>query len=310
MRLPRRPWHFASCAGLLLLVAPLCMGCGPKCSDGKEASDGHCCWPAQTWSREREACRGSPRCPKGTEMRAGVCASPAPGCPEGMIGIGATTFYVGSDKPDSNKADLPLREVKQPGFCIDRTEVTVAEYKRCVDAGACAAPGPRRKEDEWLEEFCHKLEDTQMTYPVNCVTWGDAQRFCEWAGKRLATAAEWQLAAGRADGRLFPWGDAPGGPKRANWQGGDLKGSRALYRESDGFVDAAPVHRFPGDASPWGVLGMGGNLSEWTSKTTSGWPRIMGGSYNYEDVRLNQIHQVSVMGAGEVAPAVGFRCTR
>ncbi len=76
-------------------------------------------------------------------------------------------------------------EVYIDAFALDRREVSVGEYRRCVAAGACAAPGfsprdPRFDRDE---------------LPVTQVRWGDAAAFCGWRGARLPTEAEWELAA-------------------------------------------------------------------------------------------------------------------
>jgi formylglycine-generating enzyme required for sulfatase activity len=109
------------------LSAALLAACGPKCTDGREASGGYCCWPGQRWSDEREACVGTPRCPSGTKPRAGGCMGPVPVCPAGMVGIGAASFHMGTNRSgDDWNGSRPVRLVKVNAFCMDRTEVTVA----------------------------------------------------------------------------------------------------------------------------------------------------------------------------------------
>ena len=159
------------------------------------------------------------------------------------------------------------RTVKLSAFLIDRTEVTVAAYQRCVELGECRAPAflsgdPKHDRPE---------------LPVTDVSWDDAHRFCAFRGARLPTEAEWERVARGASGRRYPWGMLPN-PKLANLGALDVgsvivpsSSSSALAGliiagvpdDHDGFVGLSPVGAFPTGGTPEGVVDLAGNAAEW-----------------------------------------------
>lgn len=164
------------------------------------------------------------------------------GCPDGMIPIPETTFTMGKQGAKDNQG--PAHKVTLSPYCIDRTEVTNKAFRACVAAGACKAP-------IYNAELCNPLHADRDDHPANCVTWDNADAFCRWAGKRLPTEAEWELAARGKDGRRFPWGN--GGPTKAR-----------VHASTNGrwLTKTAPVGSLPKGASPWGALEMSGNVCE------------------------------------------------
>jgi formylglycine-generating enzyme required for sulfatase activity len=148
------------------------------------------------------------------------------------------------------RAEGKAHPVTLTTFDLDRTEVTVADYARCVSAGACA-PADLSPDDTRF---------SRPDLPVTHVRWTDAATYCSWAGGRLPTEAEWEYAARGTEGREFPWGNVYN-PHLAN------HGASATDRSdsTDGYIGLAPVGSFPDGATPLGILDMAGNVAEWVA---------------------------------------------
>jgi formylglycine-generating enzyme required for sulfatase activity/tRNA A-37 threonylcarbamoyl transferase component Bud32/LysM repeat protein len=190
----------------------------------------------------------------------------------GMVYAPAGEFEMGS--VDGELTEQPVHPVALDGFWIDRTEVTNAAYRRCVEADACQPPT--------CEEGNLDYDDpTKADLPVVCVDWYMARLYCEWAGARLPTEAEWEYAARGPEEYTWPWGD-----KTPTCQ-------LAQYSECDPRI--APAGSLPEGASWCGALEMAGNVQEWvadwyapysaerqvnpTGAASSSWRVLRGGSW-------------------------------
>jgi formylglycine-generating enzyme required for sulfatase activity len=160
--------------------------------------------------------------------------------------------------------ELAQHKVDLDAFWIDRTEVTNAQYRRCVDNGVCSPPSSSMSYTHPSYYGNPEFDN----YPVLYVNWNQADAYCTWAGKRLPTEAEWEKAAS--------W-DAQTGTKLVYPWGNDFEASRANFcdvncerdwkdiRLDDGFAEVAPVGNYSSGASPYGALNMAGNVWEWVA---------------------------------------------
>jgi len=164
-----------------------------------------------------------------------------------MILIPGGTFQMGGLNDQAQSDEKPNHKVTLKGFWLDKTEVTNAQYAQCVAAGACEIPNELKSSTR--NDYYTNAE--YADYPVVYVTWNDAKNYCEWAGRRLPTEAEWEYAARGTDFRNFPWGDAEPAEETANFG----------YKNKD----TVKVGSYPGGASPFGILDMAGNVWEWVA---------------------------------------------
>lgn len=159
-----------------------------------------------------------------------------------QVYVPAGEFLMGKfGEPD---VDSPERRITLDAFWIDRVEISNQMYQSCEDAGICSPP--------FLEENPYYGRWAYRDLPVVFVNWHQAAEYCEWAGRRLPTEAEWEKAARGADGRLHPWGNNAPTPRLANY-------AESLIGEP------VSVYRYPSGASPYGALNMAGNVREWVA---------------------------------------------
>lgn len=197
------------------------------------------------------------------------CAPTSASADTSVVSLSGGTFTMGSDKglPDEG----PAHSVEVKPFAIDVRPVTNAEYAIFLDTfggSVTNAKGQRLFDDDDADARIHKVTNHPSrrwradqgweTKPVIEASWYGARAYCNWAGKRLLTEAEWEFAARGTAGRTYPWGDEPPDATRA--------------RYATGYSAFVSVGFLTKGATPEGVLDLAGNVHEWTSSIARPYP--------------------------------------
>ncbi len=202
-----------------------------------------------------------------------------------MVEVPAGEFTMGSESGDDD--EKPVHTVYLETYYIDKYEITNEQYAEFLNDKGNQTEGNVTwldiEDDDALIEYSSNQFKTKSGFakhPVVEVTWYGARAYCEWAGKRLPTEAEWEKAARGTDGRIYPWGDE--------------EPTKELCNFGMNVGDTTPVGKYPKGVSPYGVHDMAGNVWEWTSSHYESYP------YNKtdgrEDVTLTNVEHLVLRG--------------
>jgi formylglycine-generating enzyme required for sulfatase activity len=222
--------------------------------------------------------------------------------PQGMVWIPAGYVRLGQ----AGVAE-PVHDVYVEGFYIDVCEVSNGEYKEFIDGGGYTT-------EAWWDPvgWAWRVSNNitlpyywnDATYhgggivgnedfPVNGISWWEADAYCRWAGKRLPTEAEWEKAARGgcethgepgecdvSDTPSYPWGEGITGPQANYYNSGDPHDNSTT---PVGYYDGSNHGGYQtiDSPSPYGLYDVAGNLLEWTSTKYASYP------YNPNDGREN-----------------------
>jgi formylglycine-generating enzyme required for sulfatase activity len=212
-------------------------------------------------------------------------------------------------------------------YWLDRYEVSVGQYEKCVVAGRCSSevdkvnvPGA----EAWSSYCTYPKRMKNQELAMNCVSWAQAKAYCEYRFARLPTEQEWYGASfdARQDG--YPWGLE--GPKPGQVNLCDEECAKTLVKSGlsgnkepfvygsayeDKHVGVSPISAYPEDRTLRAVVGMGGNVMEWTSREdTKGKVMVRGGSWLADNPKHIDSRAWYWVTKGDRRVNIGFRCAR
>lgn len=210
---------------------------------------------------------------------------------KGMVSIPAGLYPIGTDdRTEAYDNERPRHEVRLDAFEIDMSPVTNGQYLEFMndggysnpshwsaaglewlaDSGASAPKHWQRDGGNWTTRSMEKAGPVESEFPVCHVCFHEAEAFSRWAGKRLPTEQEWEVAAGwdpeTQASRKFPWGET------------DTSNEANIDQLSFG---TSPVGSHVLNVSPSGCYGMIGDVWEWTSSDFVGYPGFQ--SFPYKE---------------------------
>ncbi len=235
------------------------------------------------------------------------------------VRIPGGAYKMGSTLGD--KDELPVHRVKVPSFFIGKAEVTVGQYRDCVEARKCTVPDSGA--------YCNWGKVDRHNHPVNCLDWYQARAFCAWDKGRLPSEAEWEFVArSRGKKREYTWGNKAATCTFAVMDDARTKGSVGAETDGCGENHTWPVCSRPRGNAARGVCDMAGNVFEWVedcwhpkyggapadgsawiADCNGKWKCNRGGAWNYDkkaqraSVRYGNLPKTR-------NNVIGFRCAR
>lgn len=240
-----------------------------------------------------------------------------------MVEIPGGSFNMGCNNlifSICNGDEFPYHKVSLKAYMIDKYEVRMMDYQKCIDDGACNNKNeekPYYKKYSEDDSYCNIGKEDKKFHPANCVSWYGAKAYCEWTGGRLPTEAEWEKAARGTDGRIYPWGNEK------------VSCDYAVIGTTDcGSGGTMEVESKPAGVSLYGLYNMSGNVEEWVNDwydseyysvsitedpagPETGTHRVIrGGSWGYVSEHSLFVFSRHWHAPEEIRSGFGFRCAR
>ncbi len=173
----------------------------------------------------------------------------APAGPADMAFFPAGEFWMGSERDQGLRDEMPRHKVWLDAFWLDRYEVTGGDFEVFL-------AGNPREHPTITGWWDRKVRPGMAQKPVIGLSWKRCLNYCEWRGKRLPTEAEWERGAVGLQSRIYPWGMEPPGPERANF-------NKCCFIQKGEVLEE--VGALKAGQTPEGVYAMAGNIAEWVN---------------------------------------------
>ncbi len=191
-----------------------------------------------------------------------------------LIKIPAGEFKMGTSADEGEIDEHPQHKVYLDEYYIAKYEVTNEQFERFINSTGYRTDAEKKgvglmiEDGKWIEKpnvnWRYFYSAGREKHPVISVSWNDVKAYCDWAGLRLPTEAEWEKAARGMDGRDFPWGN--------DWDTAKCSSKESdLYfiKSRSGYLDLGegkstlPVGSYSNGTSPYGCYDLAGNAWEW-----------------------------------------------
>jgi len=242
--------------------------------------------------------------------------------PAGAFNMGCSVSDTQCDKDEGPKGGT---KVFVKSFSIDKNEVTVNQYRACIQSGKCSRP-----KDHKRNQYCNLDAVDRNNHPINCVDWQNAVDYCKTQNGRLPYEAEWEKAARAGSATAYPWIAGNGLSVNCNQailDDGKTRGSKGDELDGCGEDRTWPISSRP--ANQYGLFDMHGNVGEWINNwytanaisdnyakgdligAKSGKQRLVrGGSWdeNSQNLRSSFRNVKPPVSGKSIYGSIGFRC--
>ena len=316
--------------------------------DAAAATDDICpdgiCGVGESCESCPEDCGDCPQCGDVQCTAFEVCDPTLGVCLAEQVPIPADEFWMGCNEAVDTlcqEDEYPQHLVMVDAFLMDRTEVTFAQYKSfleatqpdgpastcCKDDGACYQCFEPTNVLFWINTEWY-LEPGYSSHPMRAMTWLGARTYCQWAGRRMCTEDEFEMASRGGCGlyndckneiRKYPWGNES--PDCSLVVMKKILGQQCSWPYE---TTALPVGSRPRGASPYGIYDLSGNMNEPTgnlytcdySETSpclspsgdSYQIPIRGGSFSASAMALRSSFRGNIKQFYPLGESTGFRC--
>ncbi|MEG5136620.1 MULTISPECIES: SUMF1/EgtB/PvdO family nonheme iron enzyme [unclassified Microcoleus] len=230
------------------------------------------------------------------------CPMPNAQCPmpNSAIAIPGGEFYMGSDAAEALDNERSRHLCYLEAYAIDRYPVTCGQYRDFMTSGGYqnrdwwSAEGWEWQKVHLVDRPLYWSENPAFSnHPVCGVSWYEAEAYCNFAGKRLPSEAEWEKAASwdatNQTKLTYPWGET--------------RPNASLCNHGNHLANTSPVDAFPKGASAAGCCDMLGNVWEWTASTFDAYPKFESYPYKgYSELYFDGEHRVLKGGSWATFP--------